>query len=297
MRTASLTIDSIGLCNDGFRDVTASTDRAGTDINSLRSEVVRIGDTVQSISERLAERSSSNMPPTADQVSTLNSLVLATESSTSCMPSQQHHDRGHELQDADRTLISVQTTLSSARRCNPSCMCQCHKGSQTGTPGLLSNVLGRLLIWYNGIPYWRPRTCNHPKCQRKSPTQVRLNYLFPRWMLQKGIHVCLSWGSVTGSGASLYLSVPRIIPDTHRAWSATDSNNLSWLQTMVRAENIFPTDVDPRGLSLLMVSLVIVGRYCPCLTSFVLACHVMEIMGCGVVPLDGVSYLGVVLAG
>lgn len=218
--------------------------------------------------EEVKEWLCSNTPLTVNQSSTLGGLILDTESNTS-----DNGHRGHEVQHADRTLMSVHATLSSGRRCNPSCMCQCHKGSQTGTPAFLSSVLGSVLIWYNGIPYWKPRTCNHPKCQRKSPTQVRLNYLFPPWMLRKGIHVSLSWGSVTGSGASLHLAVPRVIGSNNGVWEAIMLKKLPWLRAMVRARKIFPTDVGPDGLSLLMVSVIIISRHCPCLTNYIVACH------------------------
>jgi hypothetical protein len=113
------------------------------------------------------------------------------------------------------TLFTVHTTLNSGRRCKASCVCQCHRSSRTGTPGLLSSLAGELLLSYNGIPGWRPRTCDHPMCQRQSPSQVHLSYLFPRWILQRGLSVSLSWGTIAGSsGASLHYTVPRIIADT-----------------------------------------------------------------------------------
>lgn len=266
MQTTSLTIDVLNVVRDGR----TSTEQAVTIIDSLRSELLRVGDSVQSISEAITERLPINILPTRDQVSTSRNLVLGTGSSTESITRPQNDYRGHDVQGTEGTLTSVQSTLSSRGRCTPSCMCQCHRGSQIGMPDLLTSILGSILISYHGIPYWRPRTCNHPRCQRKSPTQVRLNYMFPRWMLRKGIHVSLSWGSVTGSGVSLHLTVPRIICGDHLVWRAIASGNLSWLQSKVEANEIFLTDVDPDGESLLMVSIVIDSPHWTCLIGFLL---------------------------
>jgi hypothetical protein len=152
------------------------------------------------------------------------------------------------------TFLTVHTTLSSGRRCKASCTCQCHRSSRTGTPGLLSSLVGKLLLWYNGIPGLRPRTCDHPMCRRRSPSQVHLSYLFPRWMLQRGLSVSLSWGSIAGSsGASLHYTVPRIIADDHPVWNAIAMDKKDWLQNKLAAKEVLPTDIDCDGQSLLMV--------------------------------------------
>lgn len=169
----------------------------------------------------------------------------------------------HNTHAVDNTLITVHTTLSSGRRCNASCTCQCHKSSTTGTPALLSSLVGKLLLSYNGIPGWRPRACNHPMCQRKSPSQVHLSYLFPRWMLQRGVSFSLSWSSsIAGSSVSLHYAVPRVISDHHPVWFAIETGNKAWLQNKLAAKKVFPTDINETGISLLMYSIGLTSYHC-----------------------------------
>jgi hypothetical protein len=73
-------------------------------------------------------------------------------------------------------------------------------------------------------------------------------------MLQRGVSVSLSWGSIAGGpGASLHYTVPRIIGDDHPVWEAIEFDNKDWLQNKLAAKEVLPTDIDYVGESLLMV--------------------------------------------
>lgn len=210
--------------------------------NKLDLGITRLQKTLDKLSSQIGTRGT----PSETLENNLERLVRG--------PDRVAVPNNHDTQDVDNSLITVHTTLSSGRRCNVSCTCQCHKSSMTGTPSLLSSLLGTLLLSYNGIPGWRPRTCNHPMCLRKSPSQVHLSYLFPRWMLQRGLSFALSWSSsIAGSSASLHYTVPRIIAHNHPVWAAIISDNTAWLQNKLTAKEIFPTDIDFLGQSLLMV--------------------------------------------
>jgi hypothetical protein len=73
-------------------------------------------------------------------------------------------------------------------------------------------------------------------------------------MLRKGVHVSLSWGSLTGAGAAIHMSVPRIIDIPGSVFWAIDDDDVSFLQAKIAAKVVFPTDaLSNTGDSLLVV--------------------------------------------
>jgi hypothetical protein len=148
-------------------------------------------------------------------------------------------------------LLNIQAAVR--RRCLPTCRCQCHKFSKIQSPSMLSNILGQFFLRYNSISIWKSRPCNDTRCQNSSKKSVRLNYMFPQWMLRRAVYLSISWLSVMGDGVSLHLKVPRAIPANHDVWRAIKHNNIIRLQHLFSQKRVFNTDVSESGRPLLLV--------------------------------------------
>jgi hypothetical protein len=139
----------------------------------------------------------------------------------------------------DNGTLRVQATVKP--RCNETCKCRCHEVTTAQTPRIFSRALGRLILSYNSIRVWNSRACNHPKCLKNSQTSVHLNYLFPSWMPRLALAISASWDSVVGSGASLYLSVPRVVPEHSEIFKAINTNNFSRIQWLFSNRMFLPS--------------------------------------------------------
>lgn len=218
--------------------------------NNLGRDITSMHSTLHDISERMKHGNLS----IKNLEQQLGALVLSSESQGSATLGRGQSSHNIQGPSCNRP-ISIQTTLHTSRRCDVTCNCQCHKTSAIGSPHMLSGILGKLLIAYNSIPSWRARTCDHPKCRRHSPGRFNLTYMFPRWMLRRGLAFYLSWDSVTGVGADIYLAIPRVVADDAWVWRAINTSNIAWLQKRMARKEVFPTEVGENGESLLMVSL------------------------------------------
>jgi hypothetical protein len=149
--------------------------------DNLRRDITNMQSTLRELSDLLKLNNQS----TRCLEQQLGQLVLSSGSDEAATgrQAQLHSDSPGSGPQRTSTLISVQTTLNTGRRCKSSCNCQCHKSTTIRSPGgLLSNILGHVLLAYNGISFRGPRTCDHPKCGRNSPNRFRLTYMFPRWI-------------------------------------------------------------------------------------------------------------------
>ncbi|GKU06633.1 hypothetical protein FLAG1_09514 [Fusarium langsethiae] len=156
-------------------------------------------------------------------------------------------------------ILRVQATVKP--RCNETCKCRCHEVTTVQTPRVFSRALGRLIFSYNSIPVWNSRACNHPKRLKNSLTSVHLNYLFPSWMPRLALAVSASWDSVVGSGASLYLSVPRVVPEYSEIFRAINCNNVSRIQWLFSNRMFLPSDINEDGVCLLTYALYMVKSW------------------------------------
>ncbi len=151
-------------------------------------------------------------------------------------------------------LIRLETVMLG--RCTALCRCQCHGSRQVRNRGtLFHTVIGRFLLDYNCIPIWDPRPCDDLRCLRSGPAFVKLVYLFPRWLLGRSLHVCLSWNSLIDQGAALHLSVPRVLHRSHDIFAAIQNSRLDRVKSILSSRQALPTDVDELGRSLLFVAI------------------------------------------
>lgn len=102
----------------------------------------------------------------------LGTVVLSSASNEVDTGSQAQWNHGQRLPKAESrsTLVSVHATLNTGGRCTK-CYCQCHKNTAIGMPGLLSGVLGKLLLTWSAATFSWTRTCDHPKCEPTRPAE------------------------------------------------------------------------------------------------------------------------------
>ncbi|KAM7217587.1 Ankyrin repeat-containing domain protein [Rhypophila decipiens] len=157
---------------------------------------------------------------------------------------------------------NIRLTANLVRRCGILCLCQCHRSrrvrSNLDHNGLPRSILGGLLLDYNCIPVWDPRPCNDPRCVSRAggnPSYISLIYLFPAWLFNKALSLKVIWGSLTDRGASLHISVPRILPFDHEIFWAIANSRLDIVQSNLSSRKVLPTDVNPAGSSLLFRSI------------------------------------------
>lgn len=136
------------------------------------------------------------------------------------------------------------------RACVPLCNCSCHKLSNARSPPWLQPVVGALSLKYSLSLSGTRKPCSSPLCHSRSAAFINVQYQLPLWLAARAIFCSLSWRTLTGAGASLWVRVPRIVDiDLKTIFESSDiENTLSTLR-------ILPTDIDQHlGLNLLTVS-------------------------------------------
>jgi len=150
-----------------------------------------------------------------------------------------------------RALLPIVDNSNSLRRrrCSPLCKCSCHKFSRASSPSWLQPALGAMSLKYSLISYGRPKPCSSPLCDSRSDTSIDIQYQFPLWIAARAVFCSLSWRSLTGVGASLWLKVPRIVDiDLLTILQSSD------IETRLSTFQVLPTDIESKfGLNLLTV--------------------------------------------
>jgi hypothetical protein len=103
--------------------------------------------------------------------------------------------------------VTITSTLKPA--CPPNCRCQCHSTSQVWSPAWARDALGMLMLNYRSLPLLGLGRCNVPLCKDSSGSSFRLHYCFPRWVAAHALQLSMSWDSLSGTGASVFLKMPR----------------------------------------------------------------------------------------
>jgi hypothetical protein len=188
---------------------------------------------------------------------------LASGNPTSAHARQQTTALGHQSSIeslgqypiASHDIVSFETI--SLRRCPSLCKCQCHSWTSIRSYTFLERISGRFFLNYNALPIFSPRTCNSPHCQTNQRNSIRFTFFLPKWILNRAIEISVSWGSMTGLGADLHISFPRVIRDGDIAWHYISNNNMAGICRMISNGEIFPTDIgNTYGDSLALVSLM-----------------------------------------
>ncbi|KAK3683416.1 hypothetical protein B0T22DRAFT_519327 [Podospora appendiculata] len=129
-------------------------------------------------------------------------------------------------------------------RCGYSCSCQCHTPPvDLQTPSWVKPVLGRFFLNYQSRPLFRPVVCDKASCGNSRPTAIHLNYYFPSWLWNGAVSFSASLAGLTGSGATLHMSVPRYGDDdgsvlryalSHRRFAVLESMTRIWSPRLIR---------------------------------------------------------------
>ena len=150
-----------------------------------------------------------------------------------------------------RASLPIVDDSNSLRRgrCSPLCKCSCHKFLRASSPSWLQPALGAMSLKYSLISYGRRKPCSSPLCDSRSDTSIDIQYQFPLWLAARAVFCSLSWRSLTGVGASLWLKVPRIVDiDLVTILESSD------IETRLSTFQVLPTDIDSKfGLNLLTV--------------------------------------------
>ncbi len=159
------------------------------------------------------------------------------------------------VQDNADDVIRITTSVLQPARCTTSCSCQCHgRRTQYTSPTWLQSMLGLLFVDYNVIPVPRRWKCDHKGCSggRKSP-EILLTYCFPSWFWRRAVSFRGSLSSVVGEGASLHLSVPRVLRNDDIIFTAARNTNLAQLKYAMSRRMYAPTDIDEFGSPIINV--------------------------------------------
>ncbi|KAI1211572.1 ankyrin [Annulohypoxylon truncatum] len=171
-------------------------------------------------------------------------------------PTADHIDTEPHLKRSTSWLV-VYLSAFLVPVCSSPCMCSCHRLKRSRSPSWLSSLIGGLFLEYNTIPLVQNIQCDAISCKAKSPSSLRLYYTFPLWLLARSIEIAVSWTSLTGSGSSLHLRVPRVL-GRHRVWRAIQFGDMRWIRAHMAKKDIFCTDVNERGGTLAIVAI----QYC-----------------------------------
>ncbi|TGJ81790.1 hypothetical protein E0Z10_g6970 [Xylaria hypoxylon] len=122
-------------------------------------------------------------------------------------------------------------------------------GSQ---PWLLSTVR-QLLSLFTTSMYWETSLCDDPACRDISQQKIALVYQIP--LFHFAVSLRLTWDSVFGPGASLYLRVARIVTDTS-AFATIQYGTVQRLRFLFDEGIALPNDIQQYGESLLLMAVI-----------------------------------------
>ena len=153
--------------------------------------------------------------------------------------------------DTDRELISIhmRRRRPTARACELTCICVCHRQTSFGLPYPLTRIFGSEFVGYSGLPV--SFKCNEQSCRRQAHSSVILTYSFPLWFLSRAMLLNFNYHSIAGFNVNLKVS--RTIPDTHHVWYWIKEGNTRRVQNLFTERTFYPWDSSNDGNSILLV--------------------------------------------
>ncbi|KAI1379977.1 ankyrin [Hypoxylon crocopeplum] len=138
----------------------------------------------------------------------------------------------------------VQVTATLRRSCDKNCACQCHSpASRNRQHPAISPIVGWLKYAYNSVPRFGAHGCDVPTCRRaRSPTRLTLR--FPLLISSRALEASLSFGSLTGVGASLYLRVARFISSIDSIWWEIGLGKIELVRRRMSRREVSPFDLN-----------------------------------------------------
>lgn len=118
----------------------------------------------------------------------------------------------------------------------------------------ISKAFGPFFMRYNCVPVFGRVKCDHPKCMNSTPSSIQLDYLFPRWLIQRVVSFSLQWDSLGGQRVNCNFKVAMVLLPEHPVWWAIQNSPASVFQGYLSKRVIYLEDVDEGGSPLLTVS-------------------------------------------
>ena len=150
------------------------------------------------------------------------------------------------------TIRSFHSSLTlTCWQCSSGCPCSCHRHYRRHRiPTLLDRFLGILFVGYLGLPYLNG-PCDSPQCCQRSSPGILISYIFPAWLLARTMIILMRISS--SYGPELLIRIPRIISYNASIFQCIHTGNVNEIKRLFERGLSSPFDVDPSGLSGLMV--------------------------------------------
>lgn len=210
---------------------------------------------------------------TAEITRSTQSAILRLEDRVVALETvhQENSDRLRSLLEAPRSSISAHRVLytgcnaegpnsilcfqtSISHKCRSICRCRCHKSTSIVSPGYLQAAVGAFFLSYSAMPTFGNLPCDTAGCRRTQGSRIQLHYYLPKWLFSRAVQFTVSWDSLSGTGASLHLKLPRVIDPSDGVWEIIRCKGLVHLRQRFAWKQNSPADVSPAGMSLLLVS-------------------------------------------
>lgn len=181
-----------------------------------------------------------------DDTSTTESLTEASKTAIQPIDSMQssaslEHGAKWPAQSADLTAVGC---------CNQECQCTCHFSQQKQTARASSLIFGTVHLTYNKGD--SIGACNAFGCKSRLPVSLSVGYYFPRWLLNRAIHVSID-NSLAGS-FRMVLQVPRICSDASTIFHLATAGDIRGMKMLFDRRLASPHDVSSSfGYSVLHV--------------------------------------------
>jgi hypothetical protein len=159
------------------------------------------------------------------------------------------------------SYVSITTSLGM-EKCRDFCHCRCHIQSSFRTPQWTRNLIGTFMLHTNGSILLNRRPCNHRSCHRSGLTTARFTFYAPSWMLSRAVCMTATRNEVTGTNASILISVPSVIPSDDVLWYWIRQDQVDILKSLFNQRKISLYDVNEYGQSLLQVLTLSIHAYC-----------------------------------
>ncbi|KAI0553325.1 ankyrin [Xylaria curta] len=156
------------------------------------------------------------------------------------------------LKNKQSNFPNARPHSQAQRGCSASCSCRCHRPSAIKSQPWLLTTIWQILSLVKTTSYWEPALCNDQVCRDATEQKLALVYQIP--LLQHAIWFRLTWTSVFGPGASLRLSVARVVAHS-RARTVAACGTPQMLRYLFETRKALPNDMAPCGESLLLTAI------------------------------------------
>lgn len=167
----------------------------------------------------------------------------------------EHRDHQSQPQAVEATIVSsrassipfdvshdIQLQATLRQKCFSHCRCSCHRVTGLQTPAWFRSFIGEALLQYRCIPFFGSDACDEWTCKARSASALRFKYKLPEWLAYRAIHIQATWSSMTDSGASLFLRIPRYVQSIGFV-AAVRRNDAQWVRIQITRKRLLQSDL------------------------------------------------------